>query len=131
MEDHEYTHNPKEDEIEHEFLDNITCPYCGYEYEYNKSRDLIGNTTTAWKFFLECKNCEKTFGVGWDFDDDDEGEETENIIFCTYHDAKVGIYCGEFDTLIEAQMQVMCLPQKHPAPGIDYGTSISYPPRED
>lgn len=90
MQDYEYQHNSVDDEIVHEFLDNIICPYCGYEYEYEKSRDLIGNTTTAWLFYLGCKNCDKIFSVSWDYMLDDDGEETESIEFWTYHEDQKG-----------------------------------------
>lgn len=86
MEDYEYKHNSMEEKIEHEFQDNIICPYCGCEYEYEKSREMIGNTTNAWKFDVECRKCAKMFSASWNYSNDDEGEETEDIEFWTYHE---------------------------------------------
>lgn len=86
MEDHEYQHTDTDINIGHLFTEVIICPYCGYEYEYQNSREMIGNVTNAWTFGVECKKCSKCFSVGWDYNDEDgEGEDDNGIEFCTYH----------------------------------------------
>jgi len=40
-------------EIDHEFTDEVVCPYCGYEYSDSYEFDNGGE--------IECDNCEETF----------------------------------------------------------------------
>ncbi len=90
MEDHEYEHSETEKNFEHEFTDNITCPYCSYEYGYEESREMPGNTTNAWRFYVECRQCEKMFSASWNFMIDDDGEYTDSMEFFSYHEKQTG-----------------------------------------
>lgn len=87
LQDWEYNHNKAEIEIDHENTDSIVCPYCGYEYGYDQSREMIGITTNAWSFSVICKKCKKLFTVSWDFDqEEEENEEYVSEIFWSYHE---------------------------------------------
>lgn len=87
MEDYEYNHSGAEEKIEHALQESIVCPYCGYDYGYKRSPTMIGNTTNAWKFDIECNACEKRFSVSWDFyETEDKEKEDEELEFSTYHE---------------------------------------------
>ena len=58
--------------IEHEYTDNIVCPYCGYEdkdsWERPDDSDIIS-----------CNNCDKTFSyTRW-----------VDVSYCTYKESEV------------------------------------------
>lgn len=82
IEDWQYEHSESEAEIDHCNTDIITCPYCGHEYDYNLSREMIGDTTNAWSWPVICEKCKKLFDASWDFEIDENEEIT---VFWTYH----------------------------------------------
>jgi DNA-directed RNA polymerase subunit RPC12/RpoP len=41
--------------IEHERTEDVTCPFCGYEFDFGRSRDMVEYED------YECEKCKRVF----------------------------------------------------------------------